>query len=1142
MDDLIGKTLERFQILELVKAGRSWTVYLAYDPKLQRYVTLKRLNTRLGENIETQETILRSVRNAIRLRHPGLARVYDLGQEGKWFYQVAEYVPGQDLGRLMAEMRRSELKVGLVEAVLVVHEIALAMDYARSRGFSVADLRISDLMLKTYKEGDPIRKEEPALPYQPVLVDLGYEPQATGGIEENDLFGLVTILYELVTGYSPSEKKVVIANPLRALMQRAFSNDPEKKFSNAGQFAQALLDILPNLQEVDPTPVSSSSITPLMAVHQQKIAALPVRGPFEDQEKEGEGQPEKPLDVKGESRLRVLDADHRVRFLTISPHSTITIGRSRDCEINIDQNEVSRRHAQITFDGNQFRVTDLGSANGSILADRRLLANVPQIWKPGEILKIGATLVQIEQTEDAAKDTTVAIPVGGKAPQKFIVKEGAIELAIDHANLVSAPGQTVNLDIATSNLGVLPDIYSLNVSGLPEGWFSFSENDFSLEAGEQKVIQLKITIPRTSSARAGRRPLLLKARTKTTPDQTAEARVNLTITTFNEMSWEIQPARIMAGQPFQVGIQNLGNVPQVYEVRCEDPQHSIIVSPPAARVVVPEGQKAAVRFTSAASKLRFFGETRSHKIQAQIKSADQSVETKTTQVLSSALLPGWALLGLLGAAFVGALIGVVLLSGFFLNNYRVDRATQAAGTALAQVVMQTEQSRLATEQSLSGAGISTQLAATTTAIWLDADDDRDGLSNRDELERGTLPNERDTDQDGVSDGEETARGLNPLEADSDGDSLKDGDEIARGLNPLDRDTDKDGIPDGEDPDPGKLPTSTITPTLIASNTPTITPTPTLTRTVTVTPTVTLTQLTNPVPVISGLSPNSVLVGGTAFVLTINGSGFINGSQASWNGSPRNTTFQSANTLFVQIPAADLVIAGSFPVIVTNPSPGGGVSEAKNFLVANPSPIVNSVNPNSKTVYDSQFTLQVLGANFVNGSSIFWNGQPKNTSFVSPSELSAVIPAADLLTVGIKSISVVNPQPGGGSAAINFTVNNPVPTLQEIQPTETPISETDVTIEVTGTNFVTDSVVVWDENNAKTNLTTTFIDSQSLEAVIPASLLQEVKNNIKITVVNSSPGGGESNFVLFAVVENSPSAEIIGHKFRLSESIGIWYFY
>jgi len=99
-------------------------------------------------------------------------------------------------------------------------------------------------------------------------------------------------------------------------------------------------------------------------------------------------------------------------------------------------------------------------------------------------------------------------------------------------------------------------------------------------------------------------------------------------------------------------------------------------------------------------------------------------------------------------------------------------------------------------------------AATATETWLAGDDDRDGLTNRRELELNTLPLKLDTDEDSLSDGDEAARGLNPLAADTDGDGLTDGVEVGQGLNPLAADTDNDGVIDSQDPDALNAPTLT----------------------------------------------------------------------------------------------------------------------------------------------------------------------------------------------------------------------------------------------------------------------------------------------------------------------------------------------
>ena len=93
-------------------------------------------------------------------------------------------------------------------------------------------------------------------------------------------------------------------------------------------------------------------------------------------------------------------------------------------------------------------------------------------------------------------------------------------------------------------------------------------------------------------------------------------------------------------------------------------------------------------------------------------------------------------------------------------------------------------------------GLDPELAADA-----EEDLDNDGLTNLEEYELRTKPDNKDTDGDGLEDGEEKIAGLNPASQDTDNDGLTDGQEIAKGTNPTKSDTDNDGIPDGLDLDP-----------------------------------------------------------------------------------------------------------------------------------------------------------------------------------------------------------------------------------------------------------------------------------------------------------------------------------------------------
>lgn len=94
-------------------------------------------------------------------------------------------------------------------------------------------------------------------------------------------------------------------------------------------------------------------------------------------------------------------------------------------------------------------------------------------------------------------------------------------------------------------------------------------------------------------------------------------------------------------------------------------------------------------------------------------------------------------------------------------------------------------------------------------------------------------------------------------------------------------------------------------------------------------------INNPVPAISSLSPASVFAGTGPLTLTVNGSNFVSGSFVRLNGTPYPTTFVSSRQLTASISAIAVSSATTASVTVANPPPGGGISNAVDFIVTAP---------------------------------------------------------------------------------------------------------------------------------------------------------------------------------------------------------------
>jgi hypothetical protein len=77
------------------------------------------------------------------------------------------------------------------------------------------------------------------------------------------------------------------------------------------------------------------------------------------------------------------------RFSLTQP--TIIIGREAGNDVVINDPQVSRRHASLTWDGRQYIIQDLGSMNGTFVNGVRLTA--PQVLQPGDVIGLGSTVL-----------------------------------------------------------------------------------------------------------------------------------------------------------------------------------------------------------------------------------------------------------------------------------------------------------------------------------------------------------------------------------------------------------------------------------------------------------------------------------------------------------------------------------------------------------------------------------------------------------------------------------------------------------------------------------------------------------------------------------------------------------------------------
>ncbi|MBK9600371.1 MAG: SUMF1/EgtB/PvdO family nonheme iron enzyme [Anaerolineales bacterium] len=213
MDNLTGKHIDRYEILELLGTGGMAMVYKAYDPRLEREVAIKIIRRSAFPPEVLDDMVKRFEREAkslAKLSHANIVKVLDYGEFEGSPYLVMEYFPGGTLKEKMGE------PVAWQDAARILLPVARGVEYAHDRGIIHRDIKPANILMN--EKGDP------------TLSDFGIAKLLQGESKNNltasgaavgtpeymapeqwtgetstktDMYSLGTILYEMITGRRP---------------------------------------------------------------------------------------------------------------------------------------------------------------------------------------------------------------------------------------------------------------------------------------------------------------------------------------------------------------------------------------------------------------------------------------------------------------------------------------------------------------------------------------------------------------------------------------------------------------------------------------------------------------------------------------------------------------------------------------------------------------------------------------------------------------------------------------------------------------------------------------------------------------------------------------------------------------------------
>ena len=134
----------RYALIEHLASGAMGDVWRASDGVLDRVVAVKVLKPELFEDPAFRERFRREARQAGSLSHPGIAAVFDYGEEARSAYLVMELIPGQPLSTVLA--RRGPLPAEVVTSLL--RQAAAALGAAHHAGIVHRDVKPGNLLVQ----------------------------------------------------------------------------------------------------------------------------------------------------------------------------------------------------------------------------------------------------------------------------------------------------------------------------------------------------------------------------------------------------------------------------------------------------------------------------------------------------------------------------------------------------------------------------------------------------------------------------------------------------------------------------------------------------------------------------------------------------------------------------------------------------------------------------------------------------------------------------------------------------------------------------------------------------------------------------------------------------------------------------------
>ena len=292
MPGLVGKTLGRYEIVDLLGAGGMGEVYRAKDTRLSRPVAIKVITAKATQSQRAIDRFEREAKTVAQLSHPNILDIHDFGRDDGVVYAVTELLEGEDLrdrmrGSMLPLSKALEIGAAVANGLAAAHSKGIVHRDIKPENIfvtSTGQVKILDFGIAGLKAGAAPEVVETGAHTEAltltgdVLGTVGYmSPEQVRGEKvdpRSDIFALGCLLYEVLTGHrafqgeTSHDTMLAILNrdpdPIEAfrsdipqgieiVVRRCLEKQPDERFESARDVAFALQAI----SDIGRTPISA---------------------------------------------------------------------------------------------------------------------------------------------------------------------------------------------------------------------------------------------------------------------------------------------------------------------------------------------------------------------------------------------------------------------------------------------------------------------------------------------------------------------------------------------------------------------------------------------------------------------------------------------------------------------------------------------------------------------------------------------------------------------------------------------------------------------------------------------------------------------------------------------------------------------